>query len=631
MSINDILKSAPIEHQDLTFDQLHEKIKESALWQRAGAQIRLKGGELYLKMFNFNPLGDESVRAEKFAGAADAIRNAIDRQYGFQTVGDRTIGQHVLDQIALEHDGEYRVDFGDLDKVQKIIQAAREEYGLNLEDRSGDLQNQRSGVSASRISPSASTVAEGTRRLYSAILHDIITSDTSGTSTAADQEAAANRVMYELGAVKGGDGTFILAGGLSSENISRAVDTIEAIQQNADLPGIAFGADNVRALYEVTDLQCRIDVAAGRLNTLNHRLEKVADVTPSIAADKLRGIADENRALVRELRTLTYPDDLCSNDVRAELSNRIVEHCEKSAAFLQQELDAALNRDDLSKIDKEVLKGCRDIAVDQLLETLSLVPHLRRVSAQSLTVSYKTVDRKMLDGIADFDLGSAYTAGMKERLNQSIEVPRTLYGKSDSEGHASLEDASTMYNSGARNLLPFVERFGDLTQDERKQLARDLKDVLADNDAMLERISRRQRIRGNFVDHAAHNDLGKLQEMRYALQCLELQNLLMVEGPKRQTVTEGFLPNSTMGKETKSEELEAETGPGADNESSELSRRNTLDQLYDASLLDFDEYEGLGEKYKPSDSGEQDKRFGVGGQRFGVELADIIDFGDDEK
>lgn len=537
MKINESLKSTSIEHQDLTFDKLHKKIKEKKmLWHSPGTQIRLKEGNLYLKLFSFNPKGDEAVRNEKFVGAADLIRNSIDRQFGFQTIGARTVGQYVVDRLALEH-GEYRVDYGDLDKVHSIIQGAREEYGLSLEVQSGAQGNRQSGVSASRISQSVRSIAEGTKCLHRAILEDVIVSYKSDGSTAPQHERTAQYIMHELGAVEQAGGTFTLDGGLSKKNIERAVKTMEAMRRDGSIPGNDLGTGNVKALLEITDMQRRIDVAGDRLNSLNHRFDRLSARLPSLgpASERMKQVTNENRKLVRELRTLTYPDGLLSNNTRAELSNRILAHCEKSQEILRESFGAAYELDGLDGNEKEMLKHCRQIGAEQAIETLSLISSLRRFSAQSLTDSVtKAIDRTMVDGAIDAGTGNSFTADMRERLSQKVEVPKTLYGRARLNGKGMSAD----YNRVIGKLLPFVDGFEDLDEKQRIRLDRDLKNAMTLNDTMIESFSHGQRVRRKLNDNETLADLSKLQKMRYALQCLQVRNRMMIELPRSEPIVE---------------------------------------------------------------------------------------------
>ena len=114
-------------NEDKSYTEIRDELHRAYREKGAGAGVRFDHGRgLYIKNAKpgwrkfFDTAADEQARLDKFQGAAEKLKAAINREYKTWKVNGEEMGEYVFRNLAGYFDGK-RLNSDDLDKIDRLI------------------------------------------------------------------------------------------------------------------------------------------------------------------------------------------------------------------------------------------------------------------------------------------------------------------------------------------------------------------------------------------------------------------------------------------------------------------------------------------------------------------------------
>ena len=470
-----------------TFDDLYKDLKpqlEKTSGKTCYARYDAKKG-LRIKRGVDNRLPLDRItdaRGKKFADAADIFKQAIDYQYPGQMVGDKTLGEELVQSVMTDLAKGDRISAPELKELYEKLHAYADKYGLNAATSEA---NQLSSVATSRLVQSNASVAAGEALLKRAIIADLSTRrffrDNPGCAA-----ARADKVLAGID----------LTNGLCASSYLAADEALQNVR-----PEILVRR-NLGLLLGLLDMRTKIQTASRQFARLNNDLPKfVRNFSEAKRYDVEVAIRDR-RAIMQELGALSFPTGLNNPEKITELIDRLERNYDQlNSAFTEIE-HTPLRGDDAA------LKHLSQ----QKAETLALAMALR---------SYAGYANKNAAAASPIEFSRTdLVASLSAMQNASVIVPKTLWNAPTRQANDTFKVVGEQYNANLQKSQALWGRcLGGDPKVTLENIEAQLRITLAFNDAMLDSFERVEAIRGDRASYEeiAEYSLRDTQEQRHQL------------------------------------------------------------------------------------------------------------------
>lgn len=537
-------------------------------------------------------------RGNKYLKARNDIARSINLSYGNLMYEGQLLGNYVIDQLLTERaqqesaaasengvadpedvkrrKGNMSLRYRDLETLQaKIdeVKAKLDEKGTYVVGDEGQNKKLPSSIGYMRGRQSYEAVGAGTQALIQSLTSDFLAHERSTQEKAFfNNNQGLLRKRAKLDAIKTlkmmgmkvhktdkGKELFYLPGGLTPQNVVRAENSL------AD-KGIGSNS-NTRALLSLAELPSKINAHGDALLELDRELYALAsdcnanearatlefslmqehDYPPKEASkcrEQLKKIeadthklVEENRDLVRELQSLSYPGDLLDDDnKRAELYRKSVANLKKMDQIVS-ELDIVYTQYKIAPTSaiSKAASNMFDTAQDFCTETLALAANIYPETDYLEAVEPKPSDIRF-PGLNNHWRRTHYDSIVEEGLSYKAKAPDILF-QDDSTGENNLNRRIAEHNTRIRYLSLYKEQYfklklgapeilrGRLNKTFYENYQENLNRAIRDNDMISENISRRQNILGIGANDEINIQLKAAKKQHNALMLLLHPNL----------------------------------------------------------------------------------------------------------
>lgn len=477
------------------FDQLYkdlqpqlEKMSGKTCYARYDADkgLRIKDGiDNFLRL---NKIMDK--RGKKFADATEIFKEAINRQYPGEMVGEKTLGEHLLQDVMKDHGDGDRISAPEIKALYEKLHAHADKHNL---DATESNRATLSTVASSRVVQSDASIEAGEALLKEAIAKDLFATHPHYKGNPARALARADQILSRVD----------LRNGLTTSSYNAVIDEMAKRHPSVVL------LSNTRRLLDLLDIQSKINVASRQLRHLNAALPRFSQYFSNEKRAALDEALSERRAILQDLGKLSFPDDLNDLDKISELATRLEQNC--------FQMNDAMEEVDRSKFPDRENAFLHHL--EQGAETLGLATALRSYAGCVDEAAGPAVQYDVMEDSLDV-LSRA-----------KVVIPKTLWTAPTRQASDTFSDVAKAYGDSlkesqdlwynVRNNAP--EATLDRTEYE-------LKRALALNDAMLEGFERAEAVRGDraFSEDSAKGSLfnTKYQRLKLNLQLVYVRALM---------------------------------------------------------------------------------------------------------
>ena len=495
-----------IDFANKNFDQLYEdlqpqleKMSGKTCYARydAGKGLRIKQGiDNFLRL---NKIMDK--RGKKFADATEIFKDAINRQYPGEMVGEITLGEHLLQEVMKDHGDGDRISAPEIKELYEKLHAHADKHNL---DATESNRATLSTVASSRVVQSDASIKAGKALLKEAIATDLFATHPDYKGEPAHALARADQILSRVD----------MRNGLTTSSYNEVIDEMAKRHPSVVL------LSKTRRLLDLLDIQSKINVASRQLRNLNAAL---MDFVPHFKVENrpaLYKAVSERRAILQDLGKLSFPDDLKDFDKISKLATRLEQNC-----FHMNDAMEEVDRSDFPDRENAFLHY-----LEQGAETLGLATALRSYAGCVDEAAGPAVQYDVLEDSLDV-LSRA-----------KVVIPKTLWTAPTRQGNDTFSDVAKVYGDAlkasqslwydVRNNAP--EASLDRTEDE-------LKHALALNDAMLESFERAEAVRGDRAfseDSATSSSFNtKYQRLKLNLQLVHVRALMQQDIQRAPSIT----------------------------------------------------------------------------------------------
>lgn len=476
------------------FDQLYEdlqpqleKMSGKTCYARYDANkgLRIKDGiDNFLRL---NKIMDK--RGKKFADATEIFKDAINRQYPGEMVGEKTLGEHLLQDVMKDHGNGDRISAPEIKELYDKLHAHADKRNL---DAATPNPAAFSTVASSRLVQSKASIEAGKVLLRAAITEDLSEHEYYDGNLAGAR-ARADKILEEVD----------LRGGLSRSSH----DAIATKMANG-YPSVV-GGEKMADLRDLLYRGLKINTAVRQLRHLNAAL---SDFT--ISREKrpaLDKAVSELRVILKDLGKLSFPGDLDNAGKIRNLANRL----EQNYVQLSEATSEIKDPDSTDQMNAYLHQ------VEQGAEILGLAAALR---------NYAGYDDKTDGVVVNHDVLSTYDLeDSLERLSDAqVIVPKTLWTAPTRQGNDTFSDVARAYSGALQESQDLWHDFhNSVPKPALKEVEYELMRALTLNDAMLEGFERAEAVRGDraFSEEIADGSLynTKMQRLKLNVQLVDVR------------------------------------------------------------------------------------------------------------
>ena len=451
-----------IDFANKNFDQLYkdlqpqlEKMPGKTCYARydAGKGLRIKNG--ITNPFKFNSIVDE--RGKKFADATEIFKEAINRQYPGQIVGEKTLGEHLLQSVMKDIGDGDRISAPEIKALHEELHAYADRHNLDAKEAN---RATLSTVASSRVVQSKASIDAGEALLKEAIAEDLLTTHPHYNGKPARALARAGQILSRVD----------MQNGLTISSYNAVIDEMAKRHPSVVL------LTNTRKLLALLDIRSKINIASRQLRNLNAALPDFAQYFSRENRAALDVAVSERRAILQDLGKLSFPDDLKDFNKISELATRLEQNCFQM-------------NDAMEEVDHSDFPGRMSAFLhrqEQEAETLGLATALRNYAGY-------------VDEAADLAVHrDEWEDSLDALSNAKVVIPKTLWTAPTRQGTDTFSDVAKAY-AGA--LKKSQDAWYDVLSNAPEATLDDVEDELTRaltlNDAMLEGFERAEAVRGD--------------------------------------------------------------------------------------------------------------------------------------
>ena len=485
------------------FDQLYEdlqpqleKMSGKTCYARYDADkgLRIKDGiDNFLRL---NKIMDK--RGKKFADATEIFKEAINRQYPGEMVGEKTLGEHLLQDVMKDHGNGDRISAPEIKELYEKLHAHADKRNL---DAATPNPAAFSTVASSRLVQSDVSIEAGKALLRAAVAEDL-SEHPYYDGNLAGARARADKILEEVD----------LRGGLN-----RSSHDAIATKMATGYPSVV-GGEKMADLRDLLYRGLKINTAVRQISHLNAAL---SDFT--ISREKrpaLDKAVNELRVILKDLGKLSFPGDLDNVGKIRNLAKRL----EQNYVQLSEATSEIKDPDSTDQMNAYLHQ------VEQGAEILGLAAALRNYAGYDNETDGVVVNHGVL---STYDLEDS----LEGLSDAQVIVPKTLWTAPTRQGNDTFSDVARAYSGALQESQDLWHDFHySVPKPALEEIEYELTRALMLNDAMLEGFERAEAVRGDrafseeIADHSLYNT--KMQRVKLNVQLVDVRVRMQKESQR---------------------------------------------------------------------------------------------------